>query len=63
MQSASLIVRILVFLLPILAAGGPAQPDPITLFMIGDSTMSDKEVEAYPETGWGMPFKYYFDEQ
>ena len=24
--------------------------------------MSDKEVMAYPETGWGMPFKYYFNE-
>lgn len=23
--------------------------------------MSDKKTEAYPETGWGMPFKYFFD--
>ena len=23
--------------------------------------MADKEVKAYPETGWGMPFKAFFD--
>jgi len=34
----------------------------ITIYMIGDSTMANKKVEAYPETGWGMPFRYYFDD-
>jgi lysophospholipase L1-like esterase len=29
--------------------------------MIGDSTMAIKEIKAYPETGWGMPFVYFFD--
>jgi len=24
--------------------------------------MSNKEVSAYPETGWGMPFAHFFDE-
>lgn len=33
----------------------------ITVWLIGDSTMSIKEVKAYPETGWGMPFVYFFD--
>jgi lysophospholipase L1-like esterase len=33
----------------------------ITVYLIGDSTMSDKEVKAYPETGWGMPFHHFFD--
>ncbi len=23
--------------------------------------MANKEVKAYPETGWGMPFSYFFD--
>lgn len=36
-------------------------PDNITVFLIGDSTVSEKETSAYPETGWGMPFKYFFD--
>lgn len=34
---------------------------PITLYMIGDSTMSVKLPKAYPETGWGMPFAGFFD--
>jgi len=29
--------------------------------MCGDSTMSIKEKKAYPETGWGMPFVYFWD--
>jgi lysophospholipase L1-like esterase len=33
----------------------------ITVWMIGDSTMSVKEPKAFPETGWGMPFVYFFD--
>lgn len=33
----------------------------ITLWLIGDSTMSIKEPSAYPETGWGMPFVYFWD--
>jgi len=34
---------------------------PVTIWLIGDSTMSKKEVKAYPETGWGMPFSYFWD--
>lgn len=33
----------------------------ITVWLIGDSTMSDKSLKAYPETGWGMPFVHFFD--
>ncbi len=33
----------------------------ITIWMIGDSTMSIKQVKAYPETGWGMPFVFFWD--
>ncbi|HZX74378.1 MAG TPA: rhamnogalacturonan acetylesterase [Cyclobacteriaceae bacterium] len=36
-------------------------PRKITVYLIGDSTMANKETKAYPETGWGMPFKYFFD--
>ena len=32
------------------------------VYLVGDSTMSDKEIKAYPETGWGMPFAHFFDE-
>jgi len=33
----------------------------IKLWLIGDSTMAQKEIKAYPETGWGMPFSHFFD--
>lgn len=36
-------------------------PKKIKIWLVGDSTMSDKKTEAYPETGWGMPFRYFFD--
>jgi lysophospholipase L1-like esterase len=36
-------------------------PKKIKLWLIGDSTMANKEIKAYPETGWGMPFANFFD--
>ncbi len=33
----------------------------IKIFLAGDSTMSIKETKAFPETGWGMPFVYFWD--
>lgn len=50
----------LVFLLLLTAFAIPPKKR-ITVWLIGDSTMSVKEVKAYPETGWGMPFAHYFD--
>ena len=31
------------------------------VYLIGDSTMANKDPKTYPETGWGMPFAAYFD--
>jgi len=36
-------------------------PKKTTVWLIGDSTIANKEVKAYPETGWGMPFSNFFD--
>jgi len=33
----------------------------IKIFIAGDSTASIKEIKAYPETGWGMPFVNFWD--
>ncbi len=33
----------------------------IRVFLAGDSTMSIKELKAYPEAGWGMPFVHFWD--
>lgn len=33
----------------------------IKILMAGDSTMAIKDTKAFPETGWGMPFVYFWD--
>lgn len=56
-------IGLLAFLITaLLGLAASPQPDTITVYLVGDSTMSNKEVEAYPETGWGMPFPVFFDE-
>ena len=43
------------------AAVSVPEAKPLTLFLIGDSTMSDKPViPAYPERGWGQMLPMYF---
>ena len=34
---------------------------PVRVYLIGDSTMCDYDVKWAPLTGWGMPFRYFFD--
>ncbi|ELZ15419.1 lipolytic protein G-D-S-L family [Haloterrigena salina JCM 13891] len=34
----------------------------LTVHLIGDSTIAEKEASARPETGWGMPFADRFDD-
>jgi len=45
----------------ILAAFSLPPKKKITVWLIGDSTMSIKDPRTYPEHGWGMPFVYFFD--
>ena len=52
---------IILFTLTLLSAFN-FPPDKITVYLIGDSTMSIKQERYYPETGWGMPFAHFFDE-
>ena len=44
-----------------LLAFAPPAKKKITIWMVGDSTMAIKQVRAYPETGWGVPFAVFFD--
>ncbi|NTS40374.1 rhamnogalacturonan acetylesterase [Flavisolibacter sp. BT320] len=53
-------ILLLFFVLLMTTAFLPAT-DKTTVYLIGDSTISIKEVKAYPETGWGMPFARFFD--
>ena len=54
-------IRILLVLLSAAWPFGMMAHDPITLFMIGDSTMADKPVTPEnPERGWGQLLPLYF---
>lgn len=35
----------------------------ITIFMIGDSTMANKDANKFPETGWGQVFGQFFNDK
>jgi lysophospholipase L1-like esterase len=50
----------LVFFTTLLAFTLPPKKK-IKVYMIGDSTMCEYEAKRQPLTGWGMPFKYFFD--
>lgn len=50
----------LFFAIPLFSVVIPSKKK-IKLFIAGDSTASIKEVKAYPEHGWGMPFVYFWD--
>jgi len=54
--------QLLVILLFLSLSGFTQLQNHITIYMIGDSTMSIKDRSAYPETGWGMPFSNFFDQ-
>lgn len=41
---------------------GRIQESGITIYLIGDSTCADKDTNAFPEMGWGTPFKTFFNE-
>ena len=53
-------LQILMVVIAIVSFTNPIKKK-IKIYIIGDSTISIKENKAYPETGWGMPFVYFFD--
>jgi lysophospholipase L1-like esterase len=44
----------------ILAPSLALAPDPITIWMAGDSTLAEKQPDKRPETGWGESFGQFF---
>ncbi|WP_121357641.1 alpha/beta hydrolase fold domain-containing protein [Flavisolibacter nicotianae] len=51
----------LIFLALVLMAFCPPPKKKIKVYLIGDSTLCDYEAKRAPITGWGMPFRYFFD--
>ncbi len=54
---------LLLVLMLLLSAFQKKQDRPITIFMIGDSTMANKVPERFPETGWGQLFGQFFNDK
>lgn len=52
-------IRIALLSIFIVLAGATFKK-PVTVYMVGDSTMANKGPEKFPETGWGMVFQEYF---
>lgn len=56
-----MIAKATLYSLLAVAAGQALAPGPSTVFLAGDSTMSQKLAERRPETGWGEALQQYFD--
>lgn len=37
--------------------------DEIVIYLVGDSTCAEKDADAFPEMGWGVPFVTFFNDQ
>jgi len=54
-------LKFIVFaLIMVLSSFSPVERK-IHVYLIGDSTIADKQPNKFPETGWGTPFKIFFD--
>lgn len=53
--------KVLLLLLLVLFACEMEDKKPITIFTIGDSTMANKPIKVYPETGWCQVLPELFD--
>jgi len=53
--------KMLIYFTFLLVLGFTPDKPTIRIFLAGDSTMSIKEARNYPETGWGMPFVFFWD--
>jgi lysophospholipase L1-like esterase len=51
-----------IILLFVSTAAFQIQNRPVHIFMIGDSTMADKDPKAAPETGWGQALQSFFSD-
>jgi len=55
--------QISILILALLLTACTGVEENVDVFMIGDSTMSNKKAEVYPETGWGQVVDQFFDDQ
>lgn len=53
--------KVIILISMLLLTSFAQQPKKVTVYLIGDSTIADKAPDKFPETGWGSPFKTFFD--
>jgi len=53
--------NILLLSLIVIFSASLCEKHPVTIYMIGDSTMANKPLEDNPERGWGMMLQDFFD--
>lgn len=53
--------KIVVGFLMVVLLMSATPPKKMKIWLCGDSTIAIKQTSAYPETGWGMPFVYFWD--
>jgi len=51
----------ILFLLMAILFIAATPPKKVKIWLCGDSTIAIKQTNTYPETGWGMPFVYFWD--
>lgn len=54
-------IRFILFSLIFCLFAFKSADEKVTIWLVGDSTIAEKLVTRYPETGWGMAFQNYFD--
>lgn len=54
--------KILVFGAVVLFSAFKLEPDTVTVFLIGDSTVCIQPISQAPVTGWGTPFATFFNQ-
>jgi lysophospholipase L1-like esterase len=61
MKKLKTLLTFIALVLTIMFFGSSRPAEKIKVYMIGDSTMSDKNPDVYPETGWGQVLPSLFD--
>lgn len=54
--------RCLLILMTLVLMSFISTPQKLRIYLIGDSTLAVKSANAFPETGWGMPFANFFSD-
>lgn len=62
MKKAIQIASVILILISIIAFR-LVQQDEIVIYLVGDSTCAEKDADAFPEMGWGVPFVTFFNAQ